>query len=235
MSKALSPIQQVIKAHRRGEAAGLYSVCCSHPIVLTAAMRVAQDYGTLLLVEATSNQVDQYGGYTGMNPARFRAYVEQLARERGFPLDRLVLGGDHLGPNGWQGRPAFCFGQGEALAVVADRHGPLQRLFQCRDDQAAVQRRHVGAELAAADGIDHAGQADAHRRRGAQRGVGALHDAGDGLDEQLEIVAGRGDALAVDFIHPRVEGDQLDLAAADIDAVDAGQVRMRHGGRWSRP
>lgn len=106
MNQDSSPIQQVVKAHRRGEAVGLYSVCCSHPTVLAAAMQVAQRHGTLLLVEATSNQVDQFGGYTGMTPAQFRDYVRQLARERGFPPERLVLGGDHLGPNAWQGRPA---------------------------------------------------------------------------------------------------------------------------------
>lgn len=106
MNQDSSPILQVVRAHRRGDAVGLYSVCCSHPIVLTASMCVARHYGTLLLVEATSNQVDQFGGYTGMTPAQFRDYVHELARERGFPHDQLVLGGDHLGPNAWQDRPA---------------------------------------------------------------------------------------------------------------------------------
>jgi D-tagatose-1,6-bisphosphate aldolase subunit GatZ/KbaZ len=101
-----SSVQDIVKAHRRGEPEGLYSVCCSHPMVLSAAMRVALDYGTPLLVEATSNQVDQFGGYTGMTPAMFRDHVLALAQERGFPAARLVLGGDHLGPNAWQGLDA---------------------------------------------------------------------------------------------------------------------------------
>jgi D-tagatose-1,6-bisphosphate aldolase subunit GatZ/KbaZ len=101
-----SPVQDIVKAHRRGEAVGLYSVCCSHPTVLGAAMRVASDYDTPLLVEATSNQVDQFGGYTGMTPAMFREHVLALAHERNFPIERLVLGGDHLGPNAWQGLDA---------------------------------------------------------------------------------------------------------------------------------
>jgi len=97
-----SPVLQIVKAHRRGEAVGLYSVCCSHPTVLRAAMQVAMQYRTPLLVEATSNQVDQFGGYTGMQPAQFRDFVHRLAQEQGFPVERLVLGGDHLGPNAWQ-------------------------------------------------------------------------------------------------------------------------------------
>jgi hypothetical protein len=49
--------------------------------VLRAAMQVALHYGTVL-VEATSNQVDQFGGYTGMTPPQFRDYTQQLASDR---------------------------------------------------------------------------------------------------------------------------------------------------------
>lgn len=114
-----SPVQDIVKAHRRGDAVGLYSVCCSHPTVLGAAMRVAADYDTPLLVEATSNQVDQFGGYTGMTPAMFREHVLALARERNFPAERLVLGGDHLGPNAWQELDAAT-AMAHADTLVAD-------------------------------------------------------------------------------------------------------------------
>ena len=143
MNQDLSPLQQVVKAHRRGEPVGLYSVCCSHPIVLAAAMRVAQCHDTLLLIEATSNQVDQFGGYTGMNPAQFRDYVERLARERGFPLERLVLGGDHLGPNAWQASKAAdamlhaeCLAAAYAAAGFQKIH--LDCSMRCADDPATL-------------------------------------------------------------------------------------------------
>lgn len=102
----MSPVQSLLATHRHGANVGLYSVCCSHAQVLRAAMQVARQYDTLLLVEATSNQVDQFGGYTGMTPPQFRDYVLGLAHEQDFPLQRLVLGGDHLGPNAWQKQPA---------------------------------------------------------------------------------------------------------------------------------
>ncbi len=104
-SQPASPVQAIIAAHRDGARTGLYSVCSSHVLVLQAAMGVAAEYDTPLLIEATSNQVDQFGGYTGMNPAQFRDYVLQLADTRGFPRERLILGGDHLGPNAWQALP----------------------------------------------------------------------------------------------------------------------------------
>lgn len=102
----MSAVQALIAAHREGQPVGLYSVCCSNEQVLRAAMQVAQHYDTLLLIEATSNQVDQFGGYTGMTPAQYRDYVHALADQQHFPRERLVLGGDHLGPNAWQKGPA---------------------------------------------------------------------------------------------------------------------------------
>ena len=39
----------------------------------------------VVLIEATSNQVDQFGGYTGMRPADFRVFVEEIAHRVGIP------------------------------------------------------------------------------------------------------------------------------------------------------
>lgn len=102
-----SLLLDLMARHRRGEAVGIYSVCSANEHVLRAAMAVAQQYGGPLLIESTSNQVDQFGGYTGMTPPQFREYVQALARSQGFAVDRLILGGDHLGPNAWQHLPAL--------------------------------------------------------------------------------------------------------------------------------
>jgi len=85
---------------------GIYSVCSAHPVVLEATLRLAQDAGGTALIESTSNQVNQEGGYTGMRPADFRERVLSLASAAGLPHDRVVLGGDHLGPNCWQHLPS---------------------------------------------------------------------------------------------------------------------------------
>jgi D-tagatose-1,6-bisphosphate aldolase subunit GatZ/KbaZ len=85
---------------------GIYSICSAHPWVLGAAMKQALDDDTPLLVESTSNQVDQFGGYTGMKPADFVRFVHLIADRVGLPRSRLILGGDHLGPNSWRNLPA---------------------------------------------------------------------------------------------------------------------------------
>ena len=85
---------------------GIYSVCSAHPLVIEAALRRAQCQSGYALVEATSNQVNQDGGYTGMRPADFSRFVGELAVRVGLPPERVLLGGDHLGPNCWQQLPA---------------------------------------------------------------------------------------------------------------------------------
>ena len=91
----------------RSGTAGITSVCSAHPFVIEAALEQGQRPAIRsVLIEATSNQVDQFGGYTGMRPADFRKLVERIAHRVGFPVDRIVLGGDHLGPNRWRSLPA---------------------------------------------------------------------------------------------------------------------------------
>jgi D-tagatose-1,6-bisphosphate aldolase subunit GatZ/KbaZ len=104
-----------LRAHKAGRPVGVTSVCSAHPLVLAAAMRQAAHDGTFLLIEATSNQVDQFGGYTGMRPADFRDLVHRIADQEAFPHDGLVLGGDHLGPNSWQTEP-----EASAMAKAED-------------------------------------------------------------------------------------------------------------------
>lgn len=108
-------LTKMVEQLKRGKANGIYAVCSAHPVVLEAAIRYAHANHTPLLIEATSNQVDQFGGYTGMTPADFRGFVCHLADSLNFSQDMLILGGDHLGPNRWQNLPAE-----EAMANADD-------------------------------------------------------------------------------------------------------------------
>jgi D-tagatose-1,6-bisphosphate aldolase subunit GatZ/KbaZ len=92
----------VIARHKQGHAVGVTSICSAHPIVIEASLRHALAHDdSLVLFEATCNQVNQDGGYTGMKPADFVDFVRGIARQVGFDASRIVLGGDHLGPNPW--------------------------------------------------------------------------------------------------------------------------------------
>ena len=85
---------------------GIVSVCSAHPLVIAAALEEAKAAGQHALIECTCNQVNHRGGYTGMTPADFVGSVRGIARSVGFPEDRLLFGGDHLGPNPWKNLPA---------------------------------------------------------------------------------------------------------------------------------
>ena len=67
-------------------ASGISSVCSAHPLVLEALHRPgASPTAAPLLIEATCNQVNQEGGYTGMPPADFRDFVEASPPRAAFP------------------------------------------------------------------------------------------------------------------------------------------------------
>jgi D-tagatose-1,6-bisphosphate aldolase subunit GatZ/KbaZ len=99
-------IRDVIAAQKNGEPRGIYSICSSNAFVLQASLSLAVQEQSILLIESTSNQVNQYGGYTGFTPADFRNAVIQLAHKYKLKPGQLVLGGDHLGPNVWKKDPS---------------------------------------------------------------------------------------------------------------------------------
>ena len=95
-------IQDIVTDNKLGKETGIFSVCSANEFVLRASFNFAKKNNAHLLIEATSNQVDQYGGYTGLTPKDFAEYVNRIAKEFDFPQEKLILGGDHLGPNRWQ-------------------------------------------------------------------------------------------------------------------------------------
>lgn len=99
-------LDELVRAQKRGEALGLPSICSAHPFVIRAALRYSVKTDRPVLIESTANQVNPDGGYTGLRPRDFVALVHGAAPRCGFSLDRLILGGDHLGPGVWRTEPA---------------------------------------------------------------------------------------------------------------------------------
>lgn len=79
-------MKTLLQQHKSGLDCGICSVCSAHPLVIEAALRLDLHSRRKVLIEATSNQVNQYGGYTGMQPAAFRDYVLAIAQRVGFPV-----------------------------------------------------------------------------------------------------------------------------------------------------
>lgn len=97
----MHPIKEIVNRYKSGENVGIFSVCCSNQYVIEAAMERLRDTDMNLLIESTANQVDQFGGYTGMKPKEYIDYIYDLSDKNNFPKERIILGGDHLGPLTW--------------------------------------------------------------------------------------------------------------------------------------
>ena len=125
---------------------GITSVCSGHPLVIEAAMLQAAEDEAPLLIEATCNQVNHQGGYTGLTPAAFREMVSNIAQLVDFPEERITLGGDHLGPSPWRRLPAE-----EALAEAETMVAAYAA--------AGYEKLHLDTSMGCKDEPEHLGDA----------------------------------------------------------------------------
>ena len=80
---------------------GVPSYCTANEIVIEALFEQAAKLNTEILIEGTANQINQFGGYTGMTPEDFKNYVFEIADRVNFDKNKIILGADHFGPLVW--------------------------------------------------------------------------------------------------------------------------------------
>jgi D-tagatose-1,6-bisphosphate aldolase subunit GatZ/KbaZ len=131
-------LQDIIRRNRSSEAVGVYAVCSAHPEVIAAAASEARANESILHVESTSSQVNPTGGYTGQTPEGFAGFVRGQAHGAGLSSDRVLLGGDHLGPFPWRREPA---------SIAMRKAHDLVRACVL----AGYQKIHLDASMACAD------------------------------------------------------------------------------------
>jgi D-tagatose-1,6-bisphosphate aldolase subunit GatZ/KbaZ len=135
---ATAQLLQIVRENHQGRPVGIFSICSANRYVLEAGMLQAGRDQSLLCIESTSNQVNQFGGYTGQTPADFAAFVRQIAVSMDFPPERIVLGGDHLGPHVWR--------QESSTAAMAKARELVQRCVR-----AGYTKIHLDASMHCAD------------------------------------------------------------------------------------
>lgn len=151
-----SAIPEMIAAQKRGEIKGIASICSANPWVIEAVLQHASHTGEPVLIESTCNQVNQFGGYMGLTPAGFVAYLRDIASRQDFPFDQILIGGDHQGPSPWQDEPASAaMEKAQRLVQECARAGyakiHLDASMKCADDDPG---RPLDIELAAARAAD---------------------------------------------------------------------------------
>lgn len=157
-----SLLDNIVSAQKQGQAVGIASICSAHPLVIEAALRHALANYSYVLIESTCNQVNQFGGYTGMKPRDFVGYVGNVAAKVGLSNDRILLGGDHLGPNPWQDEPAdTAMTKAKALVRAYVQAGytkiHLDASMKCADDD---RKRPLPKAISAARAADMAAVAE---------------------------------------------------------------------------
>jgi D-tagatose-1,6-bisphosphate aldolase subunit GatZ/KbaZ len=147
-------LRDVLHRNRVSRKGGAYAVCSAHPQVIGAAIQQSIEDGSVLHVESTSSQVNQFGGYTGQTPRQFAHYVRSAAQTAGLPAERVLLGGDHLGPFPWRGEASSAALE-KASQLVRDcvlagyLKIHLDASMPCADDRAADFTETKVAERAA--------------------------------------------------------------------------------------
>ncbi|MFN4010159.1 MAG: class II D-tagatose-bisphosphate aldolase non-catalytic subunit [Pannonibacter sp.] len=146
----MDKLTSFLRANRAGSGKAMPSVCSAHEHVLMAALMMAQSHQQTILIEATSNQVNQFGGYTGMAPIDFATYIELIAKSVGVDMDLVILGGDHLGPQVWRSEPADV-AMRHAADMIRDYVGAgFRKIHLDCSEGCAGEPAQVGDALAAA-------------------------------------------------------------------------------------
>ena len=94
-------IRKILQKRQDGIHCGIPSFCTANKIVIETCLERAKQNGDYVVIEATSNQVNQNGGYTKMLPKDFADFVYEIADKIRMPKSKIILGGDHLGPLPW--------------------------------------------------------------------------------------------------------------------------------------
>jgi D-tagatose-1,6-bisphosphate aldolase subunit GatZ/KbaZ len=239
------PLDRLAQQQHEGRPVGITSVCSAHPVVLDETVRHGAAGEQVVLVEATCNQVNQDGGYTGLLPADFRRQVEALAAARGLPAERLVLGGDHLGPNPWKHLPAeTAMAKSEELVHAFVTAGytkiHLDTSIRCADDPVgalhpALVAERTGRLAAVAERTAVEAGVDLRYVIGTEVPVPGGESAGDhgihvttaeSVEETIELAEAAFNAAGVGEAWPRVRAV---VAQPGVEFSDSELFRYRPG------
>ena len=149
------PLQEMMDKRREGIRCGIPSYCSANELVIEIALRRAKERNIPVLIEATANQVNQFGGYTGMKPADFYQMVLKMASDIGLPENMMILAGDHLGPLTWQKLP-----ESEAM------ENSVELVYQYA--RAGFTKIHLDTSMKVADDPEGLLQTEVIARRGAR-------------------------------------------------------------------
>ena len=190
------PLQVMMENRRAGIRCGIPSYCTANELALEIALRRAKLLNKPVLIEATANQVNQFGGYTGMLPKDFYQMVIKMAQAIDLPENMVILAGDHLGPLTWQKLP-----EAEAMA------NSYELVYQFA--RAGFTKIHLDTSMKVADDPEGLLSTETIARRGA-----CLYKAA--MKGYEELKAEKPDAIRPVFI----VGSEVPIPGGATEAED---------------
>ena len=190
------PLQVMMENRRAGIRCGIPSYCTANELALEIALRRAKMLNKPVLIEATANQVNQFGGYTGMMPKDFYQLVLKMAQAIDLPENMIILAGDHLGPLTWQKLP-----EAEAMA------NSYELVYQYA--RAGFTKIHLDTSMKVADDPEGLLSTETIARRGAM-----LYKAA--MKGYEELKAEKPDAIRPVFI----VGSEVPIPGGATEAED---------------
>lgn len=190
------PLQVMMENRRQGIRCGIPSYCTANELVLEIILRRAKMLNKPVLIEATANQVNQFGGYTGMLPKDFYQMVIKMAQAIDLPENMVILAGDHLGPLTWQKLP-----EAEAMA------NSYELVYQFA--RAGFTKIHLDTSMKVADDPEGLLSTETIARRGA-----CLYKAA--MKGYEELKAEKPDAIRPVFI----VGSEVPIPGGATEAED---------------
>jgi len=190
------PLQVMMEQRRAGVRCGIPSYCTANELALEIILRRAKMLNKPTLIEATANQVNQFGGYTGMMPKDFYQLVLKMAQAIDLPENMIILAGDHLGPLTWQKLP-----EAEAMA------NSYELVYQYT--RAGFTKIHLDTSMKVADDPEGLLSTETIARRGAM-----LYKAA--MKGYEELKAEKPDAIRPVFI----VGSEVPIPGGATEAED---------------
>ncbi|MEE9427011.1 MAG: D-tagatose-bisphosphate aldolase, class II, non-catalytic subunit [Paracoccaceae bacterium] len=225
MQKIATPLDgffALATQHNDGQHIGMTSICSAHPLVIHATFQEAKTRNASVVIEATCNQVNQDGGYTGMTPDTFINFVLKIAKASNFNPARILFGGDHLGPNPWRSYPSDVAME-KALVMVFEYAKAgfgkihLDASMSCQDDPIPLPENIIAKRAALL-----AQAAEAGARAGGHPAPGYI------IGTEVPVPGGATHALSsVELTRPQDAAQTIELHRSAFAGLALGDVMAR--------
>lgn len=124
---------------------GLPSFCTANFLVLKTLLIFCKKNKLPALIESTSNQVNQFGGYSKNQPKDFIKKINRFIKSSKISKKSIYFGGDHLGPLPWKNNKSSVAMDNSIKLIDLYLKANYQKIhidtsIQCKDDKLITDK-----------------------------------------------------------------------------------------------